>query len=296
MNLRMPVVSIVLPTYNRSGYYLERAIQSVINQSYGKWELIVIDNNSSDDTIKSIFNYKDDRIKILSINNNGNIALSRNLGIENSIGEYIAFLDSDDYWEKNKLYECINLMEQNNSEGICHGEYWNNEDKTTKVIYGPEDNFKLEKLLLRGNCISLSAIVIKKEKIIDVDCFSTKQEIITAEDYDLWIKLSKQNLKLRFTTKVLGTYQIHKNSESSNIIRNTHASIKVIEGHIKDQVLLNKALSNCWKIAGKLYYKNGSNKYALKSFMKSLRLNLYDITIYFYLIISIIPINIYKKL
>ena len=296
MNLRMPVVSIVLPTYNRSGYYLERAIQSVINQSYGKWELIVIDNNSSDDTIKSIFNYKDDRIKILSINNNGNIALSRNLGIENSIGEYIAFLDSDDYWEKNKLYECINLMEQNNSEGICHGEYWNNEDKTTKVIYGPEDNFKLEKLLLRGNCISLSAIVIKKEKIIDVDCFSTKQEIITAEDYDLWIKLSKQNLKLHFTTKVLGTYQIHKNSESSNIIRNTHASIKVIEGHIKDQVLLNKALSNCWKIAGKLYYKNGSNKYALKSFMKSLRLNLYDITIYFYLIISIIPINIYKKL
>ena len=296
MNLRMPVVSIVLPTYNRSGYYLERAIQSVINQSYGKWELIVIDNNSSDDTIKSIFNYKDERIKILSINNNGNIALSRNLGIENSIGEYIAFLDSDDYWEKNKLYECINLMEQNNSEGICHGEYWNNEDKTTKVIYGPEDNFKLEKLLLRGNCISLSAIVIKKEKIIDVDCFSTKQEIITAEDYDLWIKLSKQNLKLHFTTKVLGTYQIHKNSESSNIIRNTHASIKVIEGHIKDQVLLNKALSNCWKTAGKLYYKNGSNKYALKSFMKSLRLNLYDITIYFYLIISIIPINIYKKL
>ena len=65
----MPVVSVILPTYNRSGYYLERAIQSVINQSYSKWELIVIDNNSSDDTIQSIFNYKDDRIKILSINN-----------------------------------------------------------------------------------------------------------------------------------------------------------------------------------------------------------------------------------
>ena len=296
MNLSMPVVSVILPTYNRSGYYLERAIQSVINQSYGKWELIVIDNNSSDDTIKSIFNYKDDRIKILSINNYGNIALSRNLGIENSIGEYVAFLDSDDYWEKNKLYECISQMKQNDFEAICHGEYWNNEDKTTKVTYGPEYNFNLNKLLLRGNCISLSAIVIKKQKIVDVDCFSTKQEIITAEDYDLWIKLSKKNLKLHFTTKILGTYQIHKKSESSNIIRNTHASINVIEGHTKDKVLLNKALSNCWKVAGKLYYKNGSNKDAFKSFMKSLRLNLYDITIYLYLIISIMPINIYKKL
>ena len=145
MNLSIPVVSVILPTYNRSGYYLEKAIQSVINQSYGKWELIVIDNNSSDDTIKSILNYKDDRIKILSINNYGNIALSRNLGIENSIGEYIAFLDSDDYWEKNKLYECISQMKQNDFEAICHGEYWNNEDKTTKVTYGPEYNFNLNK-------------------------------------------------------------------------------------------------------------------------------------------------------
>ena len=84
-------------------------------------------------------------------------------------------------------------MKQNDFEAICHGEYWNNEDKTTKVTYGPEYNFSLNKLLLRGNCISLSAIVIKKEKIVDVDCFSTKQEIITAEDYDLWIKLSKKS-------------------------------------------------------------------------------------------------------
>ena len=295
MNLNMPLVSVVLPTYNRSGFYLERAIQSVINQSYVNWELIIIDNNSSDGTIKSISSFDDKRIKVLTINNNGNIALSRNLGIDNAAGDYIAFLDSDDYWENDKLYECLNQLKKNDFDAICHGEFWNYKDKNIKKVYGPAYNFTVDRLLSRGNCISLSAIVIKKEKIINVGCFSAEEDIITAEDYDLWIKLSKAKLKLQFTKKILGTYQLHNNSESSNIIRNTYAAIKVIENHTKDKIRLNRAISNCWKIAGKLYYKDGSNKNAFKSFIKSLGFNLCDYQLYLYIVISMIPINLYKR-
>ena len=96
-------VSIILPTYNRASSFLKEAIDSVINQSYMNWELIVIDNNSTDNTIDLVESYKSNKIFIYQINNNGVIAKSRNLGIEKSSGDYVAFLDSDDFWYKNKL-------------------------------------------------------------------------------------------------------------------------------------------------------------------------------------------------
>ncbi len=91
-------ISIILPTYNRAGSYLKRAIDSVIKQSHENWELIIVDNNSIDNTKDLIKSYKSSKIKTYTINNDGNIAKSRNLGIDNSTGDYLAFLDSDDYW------------------------------------------------------------------------------------------------------------------------------------------------------------------------------------------------------
>ena len=107
-------VSIILPTYNRASSYLKEAIDSVINQSYMNWELIVIDNNSTDNTIDLVKSYKSNKIFIYQINNNGVIAKSRNLGIEKSSGDYVAFLDSDDFWYKNKLQKCVDEIKSDN--------------------------------------------------------------------------------------------------------------------------------------------------------------------------------------
>ena len=85
--------SIILPTYNRAESFLSRAIESVINQTYIDWELIIIDNNSIDNTKNLIESYKNNQIKLYNISNNGNIAKSRNLGISKASGDYIAFLD-----------------------------------------------------------------------------------------------------------------------------------------------------------------------------------------------------------
>ena len=100
------LISIVIPTYNH-GTYLKRALQSVLDQTYLNWEAIVIDNHSTDDTAEIMTNFNDQRIKYLKIHNNGVIAASRNAGINIAKGEWIAFLDSDDWWTEDKLEICF---------------------------------------------------------------------------------------------------------------------------------------------------------------------------------------------
>jgi len=104
-NKFFPLVSIVIPTYNYANY-LKRALQSILDQKYENWEAIVIDNHSTDDTSEVINRYKDPRIKYLKISNYGVIAKSRNAGILAAKGQWIAFLDSDDWWAADKLRTC----------------------------------------------------------------------------------------------------------------------------------------------------------------------------------------------
>ena len=111
-NSIIPTVSIVIPTYNHSKF-ISKALESVINQTYKNWEAIIIDNNSTDNTDKVINQYNDPRIKYLKIDNNGVIAKSRNLGINEAKAEWIAFLDSDDWWTKDKLEVCLSKIDKN---------------------------------------------------------------------------------------------------------------------------------------------------------------------------------------
>ena len=97
-----PLISVIIPTYKRRDK-IEKAIQSLILQKFQNWEAIIVDNNSNDGTKEFILNLNDKRFKFYEINNNGIISKSRNYAIELSNAEYIAFLDSDDWWSVNKL-------------------------------------------------------------------------------------------------------------------------------------------------------------------------------------------------
>ena len=101
-----PLISIILPTYNRAEL-LGRAISSVIQQDYKNWELMIVDNYSQDGTDEVVESFKDSRIRLLKIQNAGVIGKSRNHGIRNSKGQWLAFLDSDDWWLPSKLSICI---------------------------------------------------------------------------------------------------------------------------------------------------------------------------------------------
>ena len=104
-----PLVSVIIPTYNQA-HYLVRALQSVLDQTYINWEAIVIDNYSTDNTDEVMADFADPSVTYLKIHNNGVIAASRNEGIRAAKGEWVAFLDSDDWWEKNYISSRANLF------------------------------------------------------------------------------------------------------------------------------------------------------------------------------------------
>ena len=111
-NKLTPFVSIIIPTYNRAKL-VGKALKSIIDQTYKNWEVIVIDNHSTDDTDKIFKNFIDPRIRYFKIHNHGIIAKSRNFGIKMAKGEWIAFLDSDDWWTNDKLEVCFNNINDN---------------------------------------------------------------------------------------------------------------------------------------------------------------------------------------
>src|SRR5689334_17428665 len=104
-----PQVSVVIPTYNRAAD-LRRALGSVVAQTCERWEALVVDNHSTDDTRQVVESFRDGRIRFLQVSNQGVVAVSRNLGVRNAVGDYVAFLDSDDWWLPEKLSRSVSEL------------------------------------------------------------------------------------------------------------------------------------------------------------------------------------------
>ncbi len=292
--------SIILPTYNRAGTYLKGAIDSIVSQSYDNWELLIIDNHSQDFTDELIDSYKDHRIKTYKIHNNGNIAKSRNLGIKKSSGDYIALIDSDDFWHKDKLKISLEYLEKNKLNGLCHSEYWLYETGETETRHYGLAGFSYNNLLKNGNNLSLSAVIVHADILKDVKGFSEDIEYVTAEDYDLWLKLAKNNYKIKFIKDVMGTFRIHQYSESSDVDKNIKAICSVIKNHCKDNDVyknkINIYISNAYIIAGKIFQLNNLKNKSLRYYIKSIKLNPIQLKPYYMLFSLLFPIKILKKI
>ena len=188
-----PFFSVVIPTYNRA-FLLKNAIESVVSQTFLDYEIIVVDNSSTDETDFVVKNFNNSNIRLIKINNGGIIALSRNEGIHNSNGKWIAFLDSDDVWLPHKL-EKVHAAINNNEDYIlfCHNE-WHiiNGEKVSRLVYGCNGADLYTHLLFKGNCMSTSAVCISKEVALKTKGFSSRKDFVTVEDYEYWIRLSKE--------------------------------------------------------------------------------------------------------
>lgn len=292
--------SIILPTYNRADTYLKGAIDSIVSQSYDNWELLIIDNHSQDFTDDLIDSYKDYRIKLYKIHNSGNIAKSRNLGIEKSTGDYIALIDSDDFWHKDKLKTSLEYLKSYESDGLCHSEYWLYETGEKEIRHYGSSGFSYNSLLKNGNNLSLSAVIVHSDILKDIKGFSENTEYITAEDYDLWLKLAKINYKIKFIKNILGTYRIHQCSESSNVDKNIKAICSVIKNHCNDNDVyknkINIYIANAYIIAGKIFQLNNLKNKSLSYYIKSIRLNPIRLKPYYMLFSLLFPIKILKKI
>ena len=218
-NKLIPLVSIIIPTYNHAEF-IGKALKSIISQTYKNWEAIIIDNKSTDQTNEILRKFNDNRINYYRIDNHGIIAKSRNLGIKVAKGEWIAFLDSDDWWTPDKLEICLdNINEQ--VDFIYHNlEIIRNESKS----YFKGKNYKgrelkkpiLKDLLIggisKGNAIGNSSVIVRKKMLIKIGGISENKNLVASEDYNTWLRIAEITDKFKYINKTLGFYLIHKAS------------------------------------------------------------------------------------
>jgi glycosyltransferase involved in cell wall biosynthesis len=228
MNSPEPIVSVIIPTYNQADL-LHKAVQSVLDQTFQNWEALVIDNYSQDATRETLESFHDRRINHVLFSNKGIIAASRNHGIHLARAETIAFLDSDDLWYPSKLSACLGQMSQG-ADAVCHGIRIRKDGilQTTLVPAPARQNF-YQTLLYHGNSVIVtSAVMVKKDCFNRFGLFSEDPAVVTAEDYELWLRLSKNKIHWECIPDVLGEYTVHGKNASNNVERQMLAEDTVV--------------------------------------------------------------------
>jgi glycosyltransferase involved in cell wall biosynthesis len=228
-----PVVSVVIPTYNHA-QFLKAALDSVVAQTFADWEAIVVNNYSEDNTEEIVAAFNDARIRLVNFRNHGIIAASRNHGIGLAGGEYVAFLDSDDTWYPEKLARCVEML-GSGCDAVCHGEYWVKEGCAPREVhYGPERRTGYDSLLFDGNCLSTSAMVVRKAALQRAGGFDEDPAMVTAEDYELWLKLARNGCRFGIIDEMLGEYRLHPGNASKAVMRNFRAELAVLQKHFAE--------------------------------------------------------------
>ena len=224
-----PRVSVVVPTYNHAAF-IGAALASVRAQTCTGWEALVINNHSTDATGAIVDGFGDARIRRIDFANHGVIAASRNVGIREARGDYVAFLDSDDTWLPEKLAHTLARLEQG-CDLVCHAERWTGTGRDRVVRYGPGARATYGQLLYAGNCLSTSAITVRTALLRACGAFREDAAFVTAEDYDLWLRLARSGARFGFIDEVLGVYRLHADNQIRAIRRNTDAVMAVVEDH-----------------------------------------------------------------
>jgi len=233
--VELPFFSIIIPTFNRLNK-LKRALDSVLRQTYRNYEIIIIDDGSTDGTDKYIaqLSESNDRIRYRWIPNSGLPAVARNHGIEISGGNYICFLDSDDYWKESKLADVAACIEKYpEAAAISHNEDEMVKGHYTRVLYNRRKikGSLYEDLLFRGNFLSTSAMTVKREVLQETGLFNTSPEFCIVEDYDLWLRIAQKGT-MAFINKSLGCCVVDDEGISSDIER-LHENLRnVVTAHI----------------------------------------------------------------
>jgi len=209
------LVSIITPSYN-SEKFISKTIESVLSQTYQKWEMIIVDDCSSDNSNEIIKEYikKDERIRLIKLEKNSGPAVARNRAIKEAKGRYIAFLDSDDLWLPDKLKKQIKFMEKNNLSFTYSAYKLINEEDKELGIFIPKEEIKYEDLL-KTNYIGCLTAIYDSEKLGKL----YMPNILKRQDYGLWLKILKQIKKTKAILEPLAIYRIRKKSVSSNKIK-----------------------------------------------------------------------------
>jgi glycosyltransferase involved in cell wall biosynthesis len=276
MNNGKPIVSVIVTTYNRK-QLLKETIESILNQTFTDYELIVVDNYSKYDFISFIKSFNDNRIRYFQNQNHGIIAVNRNFGIKKATGQYLAFCDDDDYWMPDKLDEQLKYFDDN-LIGVG----------TNAIIIGGKKRLKHENLdsdilLSIDNVLKLksnifSSLMIRNKLIY----FDESKAMSFVEDFEFNLKLVlSSGQKIKLLEKPLVYYRQHSEN-SGGKLKHAEYTLNVVKKYKEDippgqlDILYHKIYSNLSGIAFidtpkkcRLYYLKAFkyNRYNLKGFL-----------------------------
>ncbi len=293
---RQPNVSIILPTYNRA-HYLKEAIESVLTQTYQDWELLIIDDGSTDETRSVAQSYveRDSRISYHYHSNQG-VSAARNVGIQLARGRYVAFLDDDDLWQPEKLAWQLEALAQHPETPWLFGDgqliddhgtvlrpvlpqrrsafsTWVKDYQTANpnVSAGP-----FYSVMLTGNCLAVPTVLIERDCFTHVGLFNESYHV--AEDYDMWLRMAQRYPVLLLRRSIV-QIRVHDGAVSGGAdVRsyNWHeATARVLEAQLTQvpcgqRANVRRTISTCSRLAGWHHLRQGEGHRARPLLLQSL--------------------------
>ena len=265
------MISVIIPLYNKEKT-IKQTILSVINQSYKNFEIVIINDGSTDNSVNVIRDINDKRIKLFNINNSG-VSHARNFGIDNSTGEYIFFLDADDLIYPECLSTLINTFEEYPVTEIVFSNYFFVESNGSKILGSRIENYKrylknpLKLMFLNKISLRTGVMLFKRTTLVN-NKFNTK--ISVHEDTDLWVRLLT-HAKIAYTPEVLHEYQ------------KLHSILSEIKIDIKKEFSYYIELNKCKSLYQFMIYCNNINGSIIRRiFMKDYKSTFILINRYFF--------------
>ena len=245
-----PLVSVIMPAYNTEKFIGE-SIRSVVDQTYANWELLVVDDGSTDKTADIIRRHaaQDSRVKYL-FQQNGRQAKARNTAVENSHGTLIAFLDADDLWLPEKLERQLQALEATNADVVYSNGIIIYEPGATPgrndfaIVAGTIEGRKMLDILLLQNRIPVQSVLVQKEAYRNAGPFDESPQFHGCEDYEMWIRLAVSGALFHGMSEKLIKYRRHPSAtthESSGWLK---PALRVVSRHIDEGTLDEKTRRN----------------------------------------------------
>lgn len=230
-----PYFSVVIPTYNRAEK-LRRSVQSVLDQSFGDFELLVMDDGSTDSSREVIEAFGDDRIRYDWAPNSGGPATPRNRGLDAARADWVCFLDADDIWYPTKL-ETVGrtIKSAPGLDAVCHDEMLSVLATGMKSLlrHGPNAADMYRTMLLEGNRVSTSAVTVRRAFLQRHGLrFNESRDYVIIEDFDLWLRMALHGATFRFISEPLGEYLIEDDNLTGHSLRHRQNLAVMLKHHV----------------------------------------------------------------
>ena len=290
-----PTISVIIPTYNRANF-LTQSIPSVLNQTYRNFEIIIVDDNSTDNTVEVLENYDDKRIKYIKNNENRGVGSARNQGIKIARGEYITFLDSDDTLLSPKFEKQLNKFELLSDDcglvycGFCY--VFDYTGQIQKRIF-PKFQGNVFDNLLGGNIFPIHAPLVKRECF--EKCGQFDVSLPACEDWDLWIRFAR-HYKFAFVPDILTKYYIHGQQKSVEIRKVIMARKSIVEKYQSELEQRPRILARHLRRIAALYCLSDKSMKGREYFIASIRYDPLYYGNYVHLFLSFFSRKIHKQI